>query len=347
MPAETTTYSYTCTNVNGSYTAHATLTVTGANGPNLTAGTVSPQTADPGTPQNFTGTVTNIGNAPTGTGFNDLWQRADSWDGTTATNVQNLGVVAMNALDASGGTHDHDTATLSEYSFPSSDAGTTRYLRLCADEDASGNGTITETNETDNCGGWTPVNVSGSQESPSVSCTPNPTDVQVGDTVVWTPSAAGFTGTPSYSWTTVGGGSPSSGNGSTFSDSYSAAGNYTVNVVATAGSQTANNSCTPAVTVEPTGGGGPPTATITASPLRLASGLTTDLEWTATNIATSCTVTGTDGYTKTDTPDPNGNVADGDPAHLITGQTKFTVSCDSGAATASVIVNVLPGFQEF
>ena len=82
-----------------------------------------------------------------------------------------------------------------------------------------------------------------------------------------------------------------------------------------------------------------PTATISASPTRVQSGNHTKLTWTTTDV-TSCTVTGTNGFSKTGT---SGTAVD---SGAITSQTTFTLSCNAGSPK-SVVVNVVPSYQEF
>ena len=83
-----------------------------------------------------------------------------------------------------------------------------------------------------------------------------------------------------------------------------------------------------------------PTVTISAFPTRVQSGGHAHLTWSSVN-ATTCTVTGTNGFSQAGT---SGTSVD---AGAITYQTKFTASCDSGAATADVIVNIVPKYSEF
>ncbi len=82
-----------------------------------------------------------------------------------------------------------------------------------------------------------------------------------------------------------------------------------------------------------------PTATISASPTRVQSGNSTKLTWSTTGV-TSCTVKGTNGFSKTAT---SGTKVD---SGAITSQTTFTITCDAGSPK-SVTVNVVPNFQEF
>ncbi len=117
--------------------------------PDLTAGSVSPASTIVGAATQFSATITNRGRASTGAGFGDLFQKADNLEGTGA---QSIGTFANTALAAEGSRN----ASVSTV-FTSSG---TYYLRACADRSSAGDtGVITESNENNNCGGWTAVNV--------------------------------------------------------------------------------------------------------------------------------------------------------------------------------------------
>jgi hypothetical protein len=136
-------------NESNNCSAWTTITVGAAPGPNLTAGSVTPATAALGTPVTLSSTITNSGNTTTGTAsFTNVFQTATSAAGAGASVVG----TATRAALASG----TSGATTFSYSFPS--AGTW-YVRACADNDASFVGTVTETDEADNCGAWTAVTV--------------------------------------------------------------------------------------------------------------------------------------------------------------------------------------------
>jgi len=85
-------------------------------------------------------------------------------------------------------------------------------------------------------------------------------------------------------------------------------------------------------------GGGGINGALVAQPLIVHSGYSTTLIW-ATEGVDSCTVTGTNGDVFTDTS----RTTSSGP---ITEQTLFTLNCDSGVIVDSVIVNVVPVFQE-
>lgn len=83
-----------------------------------------------------------------------------------------------------------------------------------------------------------------------------------------------------------------------------------------------------------------PTVSISAAPTRVQSGQSTKLTWNASDVS-ACTVTGTNGFSHT------GKTGTNISSGAITAQTTFTASCDGGAATAAVTVNVVPSFREF
>ncbi|MHB8913736.1 MAG: hypothetical protein ACYC4I_01865 [Minisyncoccota bacterium] len=82
-----------------------------------------------------------------------------------------------------------------------------------------------------------------------------------------------------------------------------------------------------------------PTVTISAAPTRVQSGNSTKLSWSTTDI-TSCTVTGTNGFSHTGTSGTNVD------SGAITSQTTFTLACNAGSPK-SVVVNVVPSYSEF
>jgi tetratricopeptide (TPR) repeat protein len=86
------------------------------------------------------------------------------------------------------------------------------------------------------------------------------------------------------------------------------------------------------------GGGGSVDGALVADPLLVRSGNNTTLIW-ATEGVDSCTVTGTNGDSFTGTSATRSSSA-------VTSATTFTLSCDGGAVTDSVLVNVVPVFQE-
>jgi hypothetical protein len=121
-------------------------------GPDLTAGATTPTTAVVNVPQIFASTITNNGNISTGTNFPNFFQVAtDPNDPNSITDLSNPAIY-MPTLDAGGS----DTANSPPYIFSSAGA---YFVRACADKsDRNSLGSITESNEDNNCGDpWTPL----------------------------------------------------------------------------------------------------------------------------------------------------------------------------------------------
>ena len=85
-----------------------------------------------------------------------------------------------------------------------------------------------------------------------------------------------------------------------------------------------------------------PNADISATPDRLLAGESASLTWTTSEV-TSCTVSGTNGFFS-GPPSLSGTSVSTGP--IVTKST-FTVSCDGGAASDAVEVNVVPAYEEF
>ena len=318
-PSTTTTYTLICTNATGSATANATVTVTPAIQPDLTASTVSPTTATVGTAVTLSSTISNNGSASTGAGFTNLFQRATNAFGSGATDI---GTYTSTALGVSGS----NTASLS-YTFPS--AGTF-YVRACADKSSAGSsGTITESNEGNNCGAWTAITVSASV-APAPICTfsANPTS-SVPSTLTWSSTNA----------TSCTGGGFSTGNATSGNTTVSTAGTYTLSCTGAGGS------CTQPLTI---GGAcsGTKTGTITATPARVRSGTNTTLTVSnVTNVQTSCIVSGP-GVSQTISANSCTVTGTTIPTPAIVTQSTYLLICD-GTEVSRVVVNVLPNFVEF
>lgn len=91
--------------------------------------------------------------------------------------------------------------------------------------------------------------------------------------------------------------------------------------------------------------GADPVAYIEADRDRVNVGDSVNLTWSAANV-TSCIVTGTEGYVSGTLTGPT--VATSTPVTRdINTQTSFTISCDGGAATHTVIVNIAVNADEF
>lgn len=135
---------------NTSTNFYEAYTISYAESSDLTVGSVTPTTATAGSAVTLTATISNSGTASTDASFTNLFQRATDSSGTSSTDI---GTYDATTLAASGSA----SATLS-YTFPSA---ATWYVRACADKSSSAStGTITESDEANNCGAWTAVTVS-------------------------------------------------------------------------------------------------------------------------------------------------------------------------------------------
>ena len=284
----------------------------------------------------LTGTVSNIGNATTGAGFHNEWQITRSDQATVVYNGNSdIGTLAVNGSTG--------TSNVENYNFPT--AGT-YYYRVCADinfgYNGSWSGNITESNENNNCSAWAAINVA----QPTVSCTPNATTVNTGDTVIYTASPGGGATAP-YSWTDSDG---TTGTGLTFARLYTVPGIYQMQVKA---SNTSNAFCSPSqVTVNANWcTTGTTNMSISASPRRVPSVNTSIITWSATNVLGqngTCTVSGP-GLNQTQVASlknasPSCSVS-GAQSVVINTQSTYCIVC--GGAKKCVTVNVVPKVQEF
>ena len=146
----TTTYIINCTNGNGTGpNASATVTVSGVSGIDLTAGLVTPTFATAGVAKTFYATISNIGANSTGTGFTNVFQTSTN----ASTVLSQFDVSVATAL--AGGTST-DISKIIAFS----PAGSTQYLRVCADKNKNGVTTISEgANEGNNCGAWQQITI--------------------------------------------------------------------------------------------------------------------------------------------------------------------------------------------
>lgn len=300
--------------------------------PDLTAGPTSPSTATVGTPVTISANVANNSDNPTADGFNSLFQRANSISGSGATDI---GPVATPWLDAWSA-----VSVTRSYTFTS--AGTF-YLRVCADKTSASDqwGSISESNEYNNCGPWRLITVSAG--SPATACSVNPSSLpESGGTVTYSANPSGSASSP-YTWT------PSDGQGSygtaataqrTFTSAH-AGNSYGMSVTA---SPSGTSNC-PAVSVGSVCVGSP-TGTVTASPARVREGDSATITVSnLQNARTSCTLTGpgvNQTYTASSCVATGGTVAT--PAMYTQGT--YILSCD-GAEVDRIIVNILPNFKEF
>ena len=322
-PTVTTTYRVTCTNAGGSANATANVTVLPAPS-DLTATTGGPTTATAGVSQIYSGTVSNVGVSTTGAGFNTLLQVCDS--GCSGYNNTSTVVTGALAGGASVGVSKSDT-------IPSTGI---YYYRFCADNNTSWVGAITESNETNNCGAWSSIDV-GSGAGAIASCTVSDPTPSIGSPVTYTATLSGSASAP-FAWTPSLPAVCSPSTSSTKVCTFLANGNYSMQVSANNASITSCEDVTVGCVL-----GAPPT--IQADPNRVKIGDTATLTWTpASGVTTSCIVSG---------PGVNmvypsaGCVVTPAPIVTppITRQSTYTVTCD-GTMSAQVVVNIIPKIIE-
>ncbi|KND50254.1 MAG: putative cell-wall-anchored protein SasA [Parcubacteria bacterium C7867-003] len=129
----------------------------------LTAGGVTPIAATAGTPLAFTSTITNGGSVSTVSSFNNLFQVSAAANGSGG-----ISTISVNSRAALVGGASGPVTSLS-YTFPSSG---TYSVRACADSNASMVGAIAESNEANNCSGWTNITVAPAAVAPTLSASP-------------------------------------------------------------------------------------------------------------------------------------------------------------------------------
>lgn len=308
--------------------ASCVVTVTNAAAPDLTAGPTSNVNGSANASVTLQSTIANIGTAPTGAQFTDTFfidSDTDTSNGYIAAPTFTSGV--PNGFPAN---YSEPNAQVS-YTFPS---GGTYHYRVCADNNASYQGVITESNEGNNCSNWSTISIS----SAPFTCTVSATSVPVNGSVTYT--APGGGALRNFSWT------PSDNVGSYGSDNtatrtFTAGGSYGMHV----DRPNVGSADCPVVTVA----NAPctnPSATITASPNRVQAGGSVTLSYTATGVDTSCTITGP-GVSQPLTP-ASCLVAPGTlPVSNITTQSTYKITCDNGESVAQTVVNVVPKFQAF
>jgi hypothetical protein len=326
------------------------VTTPTATSPDLTVSGITPTSAIAGTATTFSATVTNTGGGSTGIGFKNFYQVKSGTVGYTPQNfftklfniahaaetITDLAATTMSALAAGG----NGTATQT-YTFP---AAGTYGIRVCADKENSAgtngnpNGLIAESDETNNCGGWTNVNVTS-------LCTPS-----CGSGSVCSSGACVLVGGPC---------TPTNACGQSNSGTYNSAGVCSVSAPAMPSNY--GNSCpsVPATNACGMPGSGTilcngscsattppdtlclPTVTLSADPTRVRKNTSTKLTWTS-SAATSCTLTGQNGFSSTALL---GTAVDSTP---LDAQTTFTLTCSNayGSKSASVIVNLIPSYIE-
>lgn len=250
------------------------------------------------------------------------WSGTDSLTGSTisvqktySTNGTKSGQVQIG--DAAGG-------SITAICSPSAVVGGTQ----CTDgldNDADG---LTDTNDPD-CTG--PGDTTEGAGGPSLSCGVSPASVSVGGSATYTASVTGGSGTYTYAFTPLDGQS-CTGSGASRTCTFPTEGNARMDVTAT-GTGNPSGNCT-VVSVAPACS--PSSVTISASPDRVVAGTATTLTWSS-DAGCSCSISGPSGVISTATS--------GSQAVTVSKQSIFTATCSG--TTKSVLVNVVPRFQEF
>ncbi|HYE23001.1 MAG TPA: CARDB domain-containing protein [Candidatus Paceibacterota bacterium] len=285
----------------------------------LTAGAVTPTTATAGSAITLRANASNIGTAASGS-FPVLFQVLE-----TGARFNSSYLAAIAAGGSREGTASHTFSDEGTYS-----------VRACANYNTSWANITAEGNYANNCGPWTTITVQAAS-SPALSCSVSNTSVSPGQSVTYNANPSGGATGP-YSWSAADGGSY--GTAATVTRTLTAPGVYAMNVDA---SNTAVSYC-PTVSVSACPGSH--TASIEADRTRVSSGSTITLNWEASGVARSCVITGPTGTLHTVNA-TSCNIPDGTITAAVTTQSTFTISCDSGEITDSVIVNVIPEFTEF
>jgi len=321
--------------------------------PDLTVGFVSPSSATSGGATVFSAMVSSA-NASTGAGFTNLFQKATSAAGANAVDI---GTSASPTIFQGSSA----PATLT-YTFPASG---TYYVRVCADKSSAGNsGVITESDENNNCGAWSPVFVSDLPISGSCSVSPN--SGFIGDSFTWaTSGVSGGNGSYAYLWSGTDG---LSGTSASMTKSYDATGSKTGSVTVTSGGNSQTFACTNSVIVTPCYGqgcvttnpptsgcaySGPaqpkinvpaqccasapgvcpalPTATLSANPTVIDQGGSSMLTWNSTG-ASTCTIP-----TLVTNGPPGGNISTGVINNHQTQnyQVNYQITCTGPGGTSS------------
>ncbi len=133
----------------------------------LTAAAPTPAVATVSAPLTFSSVISNTGGATTASNFNNLFQVA-----TAANGGGSISVISVNVGGTLGG-GSTETVTSASYTFGSSG---TYSVRTCADNDSSFAGVVAESNEGNNCSGWTNVSVAAAgSPTPTPTATPTAT----------------------------------------------------------------------------------------------------------------------------------------------------------------------------
>lgn len=284
LPAGDHVFTMNCDKLNETPAMDTVIVRVVNSGPDLVAGATTPVTATVGVPVTFSGLVTNQGDINTPSSFPYFFQVATALNGGGTVTDLSSGTMALLSSGASA------TATSPSYTF----VGFGNHsVRLCADKSSfAGGGWVAESDENNNCGPWTPVDVDPAQVyTPSVLLKADGVagaiSIFSGNSVVlsWTSqyvtSCTASAAPANASWTGVKPIASSFPHEST--GALSATTDFTISCTGSYGDAVS----TVRVTVVAAGGG--IDATLTATPNRIALGGTSVLSWSSSPSVTSCT----------------------------------------------------------
>ncbi len=329
--------SYTVTDSNTANNCSGWGTITVQAAPDLTATTPSPFSDYIDSVHSFTDTISNLSLTSSATsGFHSIMQLCDYTNSTycgTYDLVTDTGAYGSTIPPNSSG-----SVTASGISDPHT-AGT-YYYRFCANEYATSGSSFAQSSETEtdysnNCSGWAQF----TDNAPYVVCSitsPSGT-IYPGTPISYAGSEYGFAHYATLTW-------DGGATGSTYSNSYSSPGLYTVQLVGSYGGGIESATTTCSVTVSS------PNVTLAASPDRVAKNTTgVGLTWTSgglTDPNDRCVLSRGDIGTVDSTQSTSTTYID---PNAILSQTLYTIACGNGvsSSTASTTVNIIPGYSNF
>lgn len=320
LPAGDHVFTMNCDKLNETPAMDTVIVRVVNSGPDLVAGATTPVTATVGVPLTFSGLVTNQGDINTPSSFPYFFQVATAPNGGGTVTDLSSGTMALLSSGASA------TATSPSYTF----VGIGNHsVRLCADKSSSaGGGWVAESDENNNCGPWTTVDVDPAQAYvPSVTLSAGPTTVYTGGSATLSWVSANVT-------SCIASASPASGSwvgskpvASSFphesTGALSATTDFTISCTGVYGAAAS----TVRVTVIASGGG--IGATLTATPNRIALGGSSILSWDSIN-ATSCTGKNF----------PTGGATSGTTSVSPGVDTTYQMECTDGSDTATAQATV-------
>ncbi len=313
-------FSISCTD--GTNTANdSALVVVNSSGPDLTAGPIGPTVATLNASTAYSGTITNQGNANASSVFPFIFQTATSQLGANAADVPPSGTIPSLNSGAS--------VNVSSPGITFSTTGF-HWVRVCADMNSisGGGGTITESNEGNNCGAWTRVMVSSQPPSNSATVTLYANGIQ-GGISIFSGDSADLTWTSQYvssctasatpaSVTWVGSRPVQSTPPPESTGPLSTTTGFTISCTPTAGGQPVTSSVKVNVSTKTSG----LNVTLTALPDKISPGQSSVLSWNSTSSAgpTTCE----------DVNFPTGGAGAGTLSVSPTVTTTYKVKCTDG-----------------